>query len=162
MRTAPGAPHPWPEAWRHVTKPLPYLAAITKPPFFKPGTRTMQWLLFSKSCGMDLSGVLMISLNSAAASFRRSFVFVSSAAHIAPHTMEHRPATDIASASLRKRHCKQHHRRKPVPPGLPNGHAQRKKERVVVHISGLLTSRRDDFVEPYFQRAQPDQGGGWS
>src|ERR1039457_571268 len=54
MRTAPGAPHPWPEAWRHVTKPLPYLAAITKPPFFKPGTRTMQWLLFSKSIPQDL------------------------------------------------------------------------------------------------------------
>src|SRR5580700_4314573 len=97
MRTAAGAPQPWPEVLRQVTKPRPYFAATTKPPFFKPGTRTIHALLFNKSCGIDLSGEPMISPNNSAASSNRSFVLSFSTAH----ETEQSPTTEIASAIKR-------------------------------------------------------------
>src|SRR5262245_40221364 len=47
---------------------------MMKAPFFNPGTTTMQWALSSRSCGMDRSGVDMISWTTAVASSRRGCV----------------------------------------------------------------------------------------
>src|SRR5579864_9707578 len=64
----PGADQPAP-ALRHSMKPLPYLAPTMKAPFFNPGTMTRHSAFESKSCGIPLSGVDMISvITSAAAS----------------------------------------------------------------------------------------------
>src|SRR4029078_6189059 len=45
-----------------MTMTLPNLPAIPKAPFFKPGTMTTHAALSSKSPGMPLSGVFMISV----------------------------------------------------------------------------------------------------
>src|ERR1035438_1073315 len=71
MRTVPGADHPSPPLLRHDKYPLPYLPPTRKAAVFIPGTITMQWAFSSKSCGIPLSGVAIISENTAEASFNR-------------------------------------------------------------------------------------------
>jgi hypothetical protein len=80
MRTAPGAPQPVPDCLRHSTNPRPYFPPRTNAAFFTPGTSTMQVAFCSRSCGMERSGVAMISVNNVAASFSRSCVDSASAA----------------------------------------------------------------------------------
>ena len=70
-RTAAGADQPTPSLLRQETNPLPYLAPTMNAPFFNPGTITMHCALFSRSCGIDLSGVPITSLNARAAAWSR-------------------------------------------------------------------------------------------
>ena len=76
MRTVPGADQPVPLLLRHDTYPFPYLPPTRNAAVFRLGTMTMQWAFASMSCGMPLSGVAMISENTAAASFSRFTEFV--------------------------------------------------------------------------------------
>src|SRR6201996_3229291 len=73
MRTAAGAPQPIPSCLRHSAKPRPYSAPTMKAPFFKPGIITTHGAFESRSCGIPLSGVRMISEKTSAESARRSF-----------------------------------------------------------------------------------------
>src|ERR1017187_9670284 len=72
IRTAPGAPHPVPSWWRHSAKPRPNSAPTTKAAFLSPGTMTTHCDLASKSCGIPLSGVLIISEKTVAVAASRS------------------------------------------------------------------------------------------
>src|ERR1017187_2313648 len=72
IRTAPGAPHPVPSWWRHSAKPRPNSAPTTKAAFLSPGTITTHCDLASKSCGIPLSGVLIISEKTVAVAASRS------------------------------------------------------------------------------------------
>src|ERR1017187_7554264 len=72
MRTEPGAPHPVPSWWRHSAKPRPNSAPTTKAAFLSPGTITTHCDLASKSCGIPLSGVFIISEKAVAAASSRS------------------------------------------------------------------------------------------
>src|SRR4051794_7481272 len=71
MRTVAGADQPCPLFLRHDTNPFPYLPPIRNAAVFRFGTITMQLAFDNMSCGMPLSGVAMISENTAAASLRR-------------------------------------------------------------------------------------------
>src|ERR1700684_869865 len=71
MRTEPGADQPTPSFLRHETKPLPYLPPTMKAPFFRSGMMTMHSALARRSCGIDLSGIPITSLNASAAVCRR-------------------------------------------------------------------------------------------
>src|ERR1044071_7910142 len=71
MRTVAGADQPEPLLLRHERYPLPYLPPTMKAPVLRLGTITMQCAFSSRSCGIPLSGVAMISEKTDAASANR-------------------------------------------------------------------------------------------
>src|SRR5450759_4333453 len=86
MRMAAGGPHPVPPAARQRANPRPYFPPIPKAAFLRPGTRTTQFAFSRSTCGIDRSGVLMISEKRLAESSNRSAVFV-----FAPPRQDHSP-----------------------------------------------------------------------
>src|SRR6202521_1609120 len=83
-RTAPGADQPTPPFLRQETKPLPYLAPMMKAPFLRSGTITMHSALFSRSWGMDFSGMSITSLSAPAALCRRLGASDAAESRVAP------------------------------------------------------------------------------
>src|SRR5437588_4367889 len=73
--TPAGADQPPPDL-RQTMKPRPYLAPTMKAPFLTPGITTTQAALASKSCGIPLSGVPIISPKTLAEGSRRFSVSV--------------------------------------------------------------------------------------
>src|SRR5436190_7898638 len=71
IRTVPGADHPDASLVRQDRYPFPYLPPTTNAAVLRSGTMTMQCALEMSSCGTPLSGVAIISDNTAAASSRR-------------------------------------------------------------------------------------------
>src|SRR5262249_16901798 len=70
-RTAPGADQPTPSFFRQETNPFPYFPPKMNAPFLRSGTMTKHCARDSRSCGMDLSGVPITSLNAAAEASNR-------------------------------------------------------------------------------------------
>src|ERR1035437_6849247 len=71
MRTVAGADQPEPLLLRQDKYPFPYLPPTMKAAVLSPGTMTMQCAFSSRSCGIPLSGVAIISEKTAAASPNR-------------------------------------------------------------------------------------------
>ena len=71
MRTVAGADQPAPLLLRQDRYPFPYLPPTMKAAVLRLGTMTMQCALSSRSCGIPLSGVAMISEKTDAASPNR-------------------------------------------------------------------------------------------
>src|SRR5437660_11484756 len=80
IRIAAGGPQPVPPASRQTAKPRPYFPPTPKAAFLRSGTRTMQDAFSRRSCGMERSGVPIISDKRLDEASRRSTVFVSVAA----------------------------------------------------------------------------------
>src|SRR5260370_21499514 len=81
--TPAGADQPRPFWFLHTIKRRPYFAPTVKAPFFTFGTTTAQAALSSKSCGIPLSGVAMISFSTSAAALSRLAVSLLVAARAA-------------------------------------------------------------------------------
>ena len=101
MRIAAGGPHPVPPASRQSAKPRPYFPPTPKAAFFEIGYQNDAGAFSSRSCGIDRSGVPMISEKRLAESSSRSAVFVLlSAAQSGAHASANASVKEIQRMDL--------------------------------------------------------------